>query len=56
MNDTLTVLVLFGLVTLYSTMGGIRGVILTDRPVRDRDGASIAFAYRRCRRSAESPG
>lgn len=29
-EDTLTVLVLFGLVGLYSTMGGIRGVILTD--------------------------
>jgi SSS family solute:Na+ symporter len=30
LNDTLTVLALFGLVTLYSSMGGIRGVILTD--------------------------
>jgi solute:Na+ symporter, SSS family len=30
MGDTLTVLVLFGLVTLYSTLGGIRGVIFTD--------------------------
>lgn len=29
-GDTLTVLVLFGLVTLYSSLGGIRGVILTD--------------------------
>lgn len=29
-SDTLTVLALFGLVGLYSTMGGIRGVILTD--------------------------
>lgn len=29
-NDTLTVLALFGLVAAYSTMGGIRGVILTD--------------------------
>src|SRR5690606_18825962 len=30
LNDTLTVLVLFALVTTYSTLGGIRGVILTD--------------------------
>jgi len=30
LGDTLTVLVLFGLITLYSSMGGIRGVILTD--------------------------
>jgi solute:Na+ symporter, SSS family len=30
LGDTLTVLVLFALVTIYSTMGGIRGVILTD--------------------------
>lgn len=30
LNDTLTVLALFALVVLYSTMGGIRGVILTD--------------------------
>ncbi len=30
MSDTLTVVVLFGLITLYSSMGGIRGVILTD--------------------------
>lgn len=29
-NDTLTVLVLFLVITLYSSMGGIRGVILTD--------------------------
>ena len=29
-GDTLTILVLFGLVALYSSMGGIRGVILTD--------------------------
>lgn len=29
-GDTLTVLVLFGLIALYSSMGGIRGVILTD--------------------------
>jgi solute:Na+ symporter, SSS family len=30
LDDTLTVLVLFGLITLYSSLGGIRGVILTD--------------------------
>ena len=30
LGDTLTVLVLFGLITLYSSMGGINGVILTD--------------------------
>lgn len=30
MNDTLTVVVLFALITLYSSLGGIRGVILTD--------------------------
>ncbi len=30
LDDTLTVLVLFALVVLYSTLGGIRGVILTD--------------------------
>jgi len=30
LGDTLTVLALFGLITLYSSMGGIRGVILTD--------------------------
>jgi solute:Na+ symporter, SSS family len=30
LGDTLTVLALFALITLYSTMGGIRGVILTD--------------------------
>lgn len=30
LDDTLTVLVLFGIVTLYSMLGGIRGVILTD--------------------------
>ncbi|HEX6937928.1 MAG TPA: hypothetical protein VF158_00850, partial [Longimicrobiales bacterium] len=30
LNDTLTVLALFTLVVLYSTLGGIRGVILTD--------------------------
>lgn len=30
LGTTLTVLALFGLITLYSTMGGIRGVILTD--------------------------
>ena len=30
MNDTLTVVALFALITLYSSMGGIRGVILTD--------------------------
>lgn len=30
MNDTLTVLALFVLVTVYSSLGGIRGVILTD--------------------------
>lgn len=30
LGDTFTVLVLFALVTLYSTLGGIRGVILTD--------------------------
>ncbi len=29
-GDTLTVLVLFGLIALYSSLGGIRGVILTD--------------------------
>lgn len=29
-GDTLTVLALFGLIALYSSMGGIRGVILTD--------------------------
>lgn len=29
-GDTITVLVLFGLIALYSSMGGIRGVILTD--------------------------
>lgn len=29
-GDTLTVLVLFGLVAVYSSLGGIRGVILTD--------------------------
>ncbi|HUH13053.1 MAG TPA: sodium:solute symporter family protein, partial [Longimicrobiales bacterium] len=30
LSDTITVLTLFALVTLYSTLGGIRGVILTD--------------------------
>jgi Na+/proline symporter len=30
LNDTLTVIVLFVVITLYSSMGGIRGVILTD--------------------------
>lgn len=46
MNDTLTVLALFGLVTLYSTMGGIRGVILTDLvQFVIAMAASIAFAY-----------
>jgi Na+/proline symporter len=30
LSDTLTVIALFGLVVLYSTLGGIRGVILTD--------------------------
>lgn len=29
-GDTLTVLALFGLIALYSSLGGIRGVILTD--------------------------
>lgn len=29
-DNTITVLLLFGLITLYSTLGGIRGVILTD--------------------------
>ena len=29
-GDTLTVLVLFGLIGIYSSLGGIRGVILTD--------------------------
>jgi solute:Na+ symporter, SSS family len=29
-GDTLTVLVLFGFIALYSSLGGIRGVILTD--------------------------
>jgi solute:Na+ symporter, SSS family len=30
MNDTLTVIALFAFITLYSSLGGIRGVILTD--------------------------
>ena len=30
LGDTLTVLALFGIVVVYSTMGGIRGVIVTD--------------------------
>jgi Na+/proline symporter len=30
LNDTVTVLALFALITLYSSLGGIRGVILTD--------------------------
>ncbi len=30
LGDTLTILVLFALVVVYSTLGGIRGVILTD--------------------------
>ncbi|HUF12591.1 MAG TPA: sodium:solute symporter family protein [Longimicrobiales bacterium] len=29
-GDTITVLVLFGMIALYSSLGGIRGVILTD--------------------------
>src|SRR5690606_31053497 len=29
-GDTLTVIALFGLIAVYSSMGGIRGVILTD--------------------------
>jgi Na+/proline symporter len=30
MSDTLTVVILFAVIALYSTLGGIRGVILTD--------------------------
>ncbi|HEX2166436.1 MAG TPA: sodium:solute symporter family protein [Longimicrobiales bacterium] len=45
-GDTLTVLVLFGLIALYSSLGGIRGVILTDLfQFLLAIGASIAFAW-----------
>lgn len=45
-GDTLTVLVLFGFIALYSSLGGIRGVILTDLlQFALALGASIAFAW-----------
>src|SRR5690606_29952565 len=45
-GDTLTVLVLFGLIALYSSLGGIRGVILTDLfQFLLAIGASITFAW-----------
>ena len=44
-NDTLTVMALFILITVYSTLGGIRGVILTDLlQFAIALGASIVFA------------
>lgn len=46
LGDTLTVLVLFGLITLYSSLGGIRGVILTDLiQFAIALGASVLFAW-----------
>ena len=45
-GDTLTVLVLFGLIAVYSSLGGIRGVILTDLlQFGLAMVASIAFAW-----------
>jgi solute:Na+ symporter, SSS family len=45
-GDTLTVLVLFGLIAVYSSLGGIRGVILTDLfQFVLAIGASITFAW-----------
>ena len=45
-GDTITVLVLFGLIALYSSLGGIRGVILTDLlQFVLALGASITFAW-----------
>lgn len=46
LNDTLTVLVLLGLVAVYSSLGGIRGVILTDLfQFALAMIGSVAFAY-----------
>lgn len=46
LDDTLTVLVLFVLVVVYSTLGGIRGVILTDLlQFAMAMVASLAFAW-----------
>lgn len=46
LGDTLTIIALFGLVVLYSTLGGIRGVILTDLvQFVIALGASIIFSY-----------
>ncbi|MGH7475569.1 MAG: sodium:solute symporter family protein [Longimicrobiales bacterium] len=46
LSDTLTVLALFALVTVYSSLGGIRGVILTDLlQFVLAITASIAFAW-----------
>ncbi|MEX2609254.1 MAG: sodium:solute symporter family protein [Gemmatimonadota bacterium] len=45
-GDTLTVLVLFGLIAFYSSLGGIRGVILTDLvQFALAIVASVAFAW-----------
>ncbi len=45
-GDTLTVLALFGLIAVYSSMGGIRGVILTDLvQFLMAMAGSIAFAW-----------
>lgn len=45
-GDTLTVLALFALITVYSSLGGIRGVILTDLvQFAMALGGSIAFAW-----------
>jgi Na+/proline symporter len=45
-GDTLTVLVLFGLIAVYSSLGGIRGVILTDLfQFLLAIGASATFAW-----------
>jgi solute:Na+ symporter, SSS family len=45
-GDTITVLVLFGFIALYSSLGGIRGVILTDLlQFTLALAASVAFAW-----------
>jgi len=45
-GDTITVLVLFGFIALYSSLGGIRGVILTDLvQFALALAASVAFAW-----------
>ena len=56
LDDTLTVLALFGLVVLYSSMGGIRGVILTDSSSASPSWPACCSRGMACARSAGSMG